>query len=147
MADSFSSILDRPLETAERPKPTPTGTYTAMILPEYKIDKSTKQQTDYVEYKFKLLQPHDDVDQEELAAIKNGIQSREMRKSFYLTEDSLYRLTAFLDCAGVEWKGKSPRQFISEAPGHQVNLQVIHKPTADKQGLFADISDNGFSAV
>ena len=65
---NFSNILDKPATDVERPRPLPVGTYLTVIqgLPRY--DKSSKKQTDFVEFTHQIVSALDDVDPDELAA-------------------------------------------------------------------------------
>jgi hypothetical protein len=141
---SFSSILDQQVEDAERPKPLPAGSYICVIPALPRFDKSSKKQTDFVEF---ALQPLDvltdkdgktDVDVDALEAM-GGLENRTLRATFYITEEAKWRLRKFLEDLGLDVKGKSFHECISESPGCQVVAHVIHEPSADGQSFYATV--------
>ena len=145
---NFGALLDTPGSEIERPKPLPQGTYTTIIqgLPRY--DKSSKKQTEFVEFTHKFLAAGDDVDEESLTealtkpdgSVKQ-LTEVTMRNTFYLVENALWRLKDFLGHAGIDTteEGKSLRNWIEETPGRQVGVFVQHVPTQDGSGTFAQI--------
>lgn len=144
-APSFSSILDRPSNTIERPKPLPVGTYLAMCKGLPREDKSTKKQTPFVEFTMQLLQAADDVDPESLSAILNGkaISDITMKNTFYLTEDAAWRLQKFLENdLEIDGGDTSLRQMISASPGKQCLVSIKHEASQDGTTVFARITDS-----
>jgi hypothetical protein len=136
---NFTSILDRPMSTAERPKPLPVGTYLCVVDGQPKFDQSKQKKTDFVEFTLKVLQPQDDVDAEAVAELKDGVQGKTLRATYYLTEDALWRLKEFLGHLGIE-EGTGFRDAISQAPGNQVLASVRHRASQDGQAVFAEIA-------
>lgn len=134
---TFTSILDRQSSEIERPKPIPVGTYTGIVkgLPRY--DKSSKKQTEFVEFNIELQSAEDDVDAEALATL-GGIAGKSTKDTYYLTEDAAWRLKEFLDNLGIEDEG-TLRSRIEEAPGKQIKLFIKHEPSQDGQSVFARI--------
>lgn len=132
---TFSAILDRPAQDIKRPPPMPTGTYIWVVkgLPEF--GKSSKKQTDQVQFTVVALQALDDVDQEQLAEV-GGCVDKSTTITFYITEKSAYRLTEFLrDDLMIDEEGKSTRHMIDESPGKQFLGHVKHTPSADGKGI------------
>jgi hypothetical protein len=134
---NFGALLDTPSSEVERPKPLPAGSYTAVVhgLPRY--DKSTKKQTEFVEFTLNLLAAGDDVDEGELKEM-GGFAGKTMRATYYITDTALWRLKDFLDHLGIEDEG-SLRQRIEEAPGKQVGIFIKHEPSQDGTTFFAQI--------
>lgn len=145
--NTFTSILDRPSNTIEPPKLLPVGTYLWAVKGQPREDKSTKQQTDFVEFTLQLLQVGEDVDQQEFdAALTNASTGEKkalgditMKNTYYITEAAAYRLTEFLDHCGAGDDTMSPRQRMSMTPGCQVLASIVHKPSQDGKKLFANI--------
>ena len=134
---TFGSILDRKSSEVERPRPLPVGNYLCQVkgLPTY--DKSTKKHTEYVEFSMVPIQALDDVDQEQLAEV-GGLAGKTIDATFYLTEKSIWRLTEFLNDCGVEEDDLSIRQRVEQSPGCQVICTIIHEPSRDGKGVYAN---------
>lgn len=150
--NTFTSILDRPSNSIEKPKPLPVGTYLFLTQGQYKQDKSTKKQTEYVEFSCKILQAGEDVDQEALdlaltnpnTGEKKALSEVIMKNTYYLTEASAWRLTQFLDhLVGEDSADQSVRQRLSLTPGRQFLGSVVHEQQGES--IFAKI--NGTAPV
>lgn len=134
---TFTDILDRPATDFERPKPLPMGTYVMLIKGLPRFDKSSKKQTPFVEFMCDIVSAGDDVDEEALAEM-GGIAGKQMKATFYTTEEATYRLREFLGHCGLdEAEYGSLRQMIEAAPGSQFFGTIIHEATQDGQGVFA----------
>lgn len=127
---TFASILDKPASEIERPKPLPQGSYTAVVAGMPRFDKSTKKQTDFVEFTLNLLAAGEDVDAEELVAA-GGVEGKSRKATFYLTEQSGYRLKEFLEHCGVLEEGGTMRKAIDSTPNCQVGITIRHEPSQD----------------
>lgn len=136
---NFASILDKPSSEVERPKPLPVGTYLWAVNGMPRYDKSSKKQTEFVEFTLNCLGAGEDVDQEALAAM-GGFQGKQMKATYYLTENSLWRLKEFLDHCGIDPEG-SLRQRVEQAAGCQVVGQITHEASQDGQSVFARLGN------
>lgn len=145
---NFGALLDKPASEVERPKPAPVGTYATTIQGLPRFDKSTKKQTEYVEFTHKFIQAMDDVDEEALTAYltspdgsKRNLSDVTMKNTYYLTENSLWRLKDFLKHCGfdVDSGEDSLRQMIEETPGKQVGVYITHTASANGESVFANI--------
>ena len=143
---NFGSILDKPASEAERPPAMPAGTYLGVVQGLPRKDKSSKKQTDFIEYNIKLLKPYEnedgetDVDADELKAM-GGIKDKEMKLTFYITEKSEYRHKEFLeDDLGLDIEGKSHWEAAQEAAGQQLLVFVKQTPREDGKGMFSEIA-------
>ena len=136
-APNFGSILDRAPSEIEKPKPLPQGSYITQIVGQPRFDKSSKKQTEYVEFTHKLLSALDDVDEDELKAL-GGVKDKVMKNTFYLTESAAWRLKEFLEHCGIE-EGDSLREMIEETPGKQVGIFVGHEASQDGTSVFARV--------
>lgn len=134
---NFSALLNKPMTEVERPKPLPQGSYTCVVkgLPRY--DKSSKKQTDFVEFILQPLAAGEDVDDEALQAM-GGFVNKTIKATYYLTEDSLFRLKDFLTHLGIEEEGNFT-QAIDQTPGKQVIAFIKHRASEDGQSVFAEL--------
>lgn len=127
----FASVLDTPIEDIERPKPIPVGSYVCMVKGQPRIDKSKNKGTEFSEFTLQILEPCNDVDENELEEM-GGIQEKTIRATFYHTAASAYRLKDFLSHCGVEFaSGATVRQLIAEAAGKSVIAHVKHDIQSD----------------
>ena len=134
----FNALLDKQVDKAERPKPTPAGTYTFAVK-KHEFGESKQKKTPYVEFTVGLIAPGQDVDQAELSQVENWNQ-REMRLTFYLTEDSLFRLREFSEHCGLDISGKTFSQIIPDLTGCQFTGMVEHQVSTRNPGdVFANI--------
>lgn len=147
---SFAPILDRAPTEIDRPKPLPTGTYATLIQGQPRYDKSSKKQTDFVEFTHKFLSAGEDVDADALKeALTSGdgnvknLSDVTMKNTFYLTENSTWRLKDFLERLGYDVSDESStlRQMCDDAAGKQVGAVVIHEASQDGKAIFARIGD------
>lgn len=146
---SFTSILDTPVSSVERPKPMPVGQYVWIVQGQPKFDKSSKKQTDFVEFTLKCSEALDTVDSDQLdewLTKKDGTKSKladaTKTLTFYLTESALWRLKDFLTHCGVaeEDTDESLKQLIAETAGCQVIGTIRHEPFQSGDGIRAVIS-------
>lgn len=151
MSDAnFTSILDKPAELLEAPKPVPVGTYLAIIAGPGVMDKVGQNQTDVVKYPVKLMQPQADVD---VAALNDSLTMKDgttkslsdikMSWDMFLTEASAHIVRDTLrDKLGIEDTGRTLRQMIAEAVGKQLYVSIKHGLTkGDNPRVFATIAD------
>lgn len=143
---NFSSILDRPASEIERPKPLPPGTYLTILqgLPRY--DKSAKKQTEFIEFKHKITQAGEDVDEDALKEA-GGLEDKTVNNTFYLTEDAAWRLRKFLEDCGFDFSDGSVtlREAAEQSANSEVYITIGHEPSQDGQSVFARIK--GTAAV
>lgn len=134
---NFGALLDKAPSEVERPKPLPEGSYlwTVQGLPEY--GKSSKKQTEQVAFNVSCAQAGPDVDQESLAEM-GGIANKTQKLTFYITENSLYRLKEFLEHCEIE-EGASLRAMIDETVNCQFVGYIKHEASNDGESIFARI--------
>lgn len=143
---NFASILDAPITEAERPPAIPTGDYILVISGNPRRDKSTRNQTDYIEYSLKILSAVDGTyDEDELKEFEESqgkISGKETKKTFYITEKSGYRHKEFIiDDLGLEMgPDKSHWEAAQEAVGHQFLGHYTKKPSDDGKGWFSELT-------
>ncbi len=139
---NFASILDESPTEIIRPEPLPEGTYLAVVgMPRY--DKSSKKKTDFVEFPLRLINAGPDVDDESLAqALGDGkLNDKEMKITFYLTEDAKYRLDEFHRDCGVDIEVPASRRARNEACVNQeVRVHIKHSSSEDGTRIYANAS-------
>ena len=149
MATQFAPILDRPPTEFDRPLPLPAGTYSTVIQGQPRYDKSAKKQTEFVEFTHKFISAGEDVDEEELTkaltkadGTTKNLTDVTMRNTFYITENSVWRLREFLNNCGLDANNAdaSLRELVEETPNQQVGVYVSHVPSQDGQSIFANIT-------
>lgn len=153
MNETFTSILDRPVASTEKPRPMPVGHYLCVVKGQPKQDVSSKKKTPYVEFTLQPLQAAEDVNPEDLAATLTSkatgevkpLSAKEFRATYYLTEDALWRLKDFLEHCGIEAGEGSYSQAIAGTPGCQVLVNIRHRPSEDGTSIFAEVG--GTAAV
>lgn len=91
---SFADLANTKVGEVEPPKLIPTGHYEALFTKPAAETKSRQKGTLGAKFPLKLVAPTDDVDQEALAAM-GGLPDKEYDFTFWLTPDSLFRLTDF----------------------------------------------------
>lgn len=122
---NFNAILDKQVESAERPKPMPTGTYT-FIVKSHTFDESSQKKTPFVRFMCSPMAPGEDVDPAALAEIENWNQ-KEMKLDFYLTDDAIYRLREFAEQCGIGISGRTFADIIPELTNTQFLGEVGHE--------------------
>ncbi len=140
MAEKFADILDSAPSDNDRPKPLPQGSYVCLVKGLPKYDKSAKKGTPYVEFTLKPLSAGEDVDAEDLAAM-GGFENKTIRATYYITEESVFRLNDFLAHCGLESDGEATRrQLIDQTPGCQVIAFIKHEASEDGQSVYAKLA-------
>lgn len=134
----FTSLLEKRLDDVEAPALLPQGSY-IMTIAGYRTGESAKKKTPYVEFDLKISSAMDDVDQEELAKVKN-LQDKTIKTQFYLNEDALFRLKDFCKKTGVPTEGKSFTEILSEIAGAQLIGIVNHRVNPENTDqVFAEV--------
>lgn len=145
---NFTSILDKPADSLEAPKPVPVGTYLALISGPEAYSKVGQNQTDLVKWPVKLIQPQADVDMaalNEALSLKDGTTKSlgdiKLTYDQFLTEASAFMVRDFLqNVLDIAPEGKTLRQMISEALGKQMLVTIKHGLTkGDNPRVFATI--------
>ena len=135
---SFEQILGKRSADVEKPKPTPAGTYIAVVTGQPKKGEVGADKTDIFDYDLKLLQPLEDVNMEELEACGGLSNLSTMRARFFLTEKAAYRLKDFCTACGVEEGDLSLGQRAAMVVGHQVKVLVEQSPSQDGTTIYSN---------
>ena len=135
---NFESILSQEVQTAERPKAAPVGTYICNVK-DHTFDSSSRKQTPYVRYGLTPMVAEDDVDPDALEEY-GGLEGKSLRIDFYLTPDAVYRLREFLEeHLHINCDGRTFAETIPEAVGQQVKVHVTHTISDDGKQTYANI--------
>jgi len=137
---NFASILDAAPTEVSRPKPVPTGTYLCVVTGAPRYDKSSKKQTDFVEFQLRPINCFDDVDEEDLEAA-GGIDGKMFRATFYLTEDAVWRLDEFHTHCGLDLDPDTSRRSRNDdVINSEVLVYIKHSTSQDGQTKYAEIA-------
>lgn len=129
----FSSILNKKVNEVEAPVQLPVGSYLLQVL-QYTFGTSQKQQTPYIKFEFGVVSANEDVDPEQLAKVKN-LQERRLNATFYITEDSLFRIKDFCEKCGLDVSGdQTLNEMIPQTIGTQVNGILKAEQATDGSG-------------
>ena len=134
---NFKDLLAKPAETFEAPKPLPVGTYTALIAG-HTFGESRQKKTPFVEFTFRPMSAHPDVDPQALADY--GSVLKEMKMQFYLTEEAVFRIRTLAEKLGINIK-LSLAEVIENCVNKMVNISVSHTQSQDGKSIYANISD------
>lgn len=133
---NFGSLLDTQADEIEKPKPRPEGSYLWVIKGMPRFDKSSKKQTEFVEFTLACQAAGEDVDADALAEA-GGIEDYTTRATYYLTEGSIWRLKEFLEHCGVEVEGRTLREALDDTPNCTVGGYIRHEASQDGESIFA----------
>jgi hypothetical protein len=135
-APNFASILDESPTEVSAPQPAPQGTY-VFVVSNPRYDKSTKKGTDFVEFPVRAIAAESDVDEAELEEA-GGLDAINLRATFYLTEDAVYRLDEFHSHCGIDLEDGTSRRSRNDAVVNaEVRGFVKHEPSQDGTRIFA----------
>ena len=140
MTVNFNDILNRQAGTAEKPKPLPGGTWLFSIK-SHRFDTSTKKGTPFVEFTLAPTAPDSDVDTDHLTKVPNW-KDKELRLTYYFTEDALWRLDQFLnEHLSLSLEGRPYAAVIPETTGRQFRGFVTHvQSQKDQETWYAEIN-------
>jgi hypothetical protein len=124
---SFEEILKKPTSEIKSPPPFPAGHYHCVVdgLPEH--GQSRVKQTDYLRFKYKILQAQEDVDQR--AVLEQQVVGKHLTQDFYVTDNMVTQnmLKEFLkDTLGIDDADgkKSLEEMIPESQNCQLVVEV-----------------------
>lgn len=143
MATDLSNLLSKKADEIEKPKPLPVGHY-GWLVGAYKAVTSAKKGTPGLEFEVTPFEAKDDVDQELLAEVKEPFK-RARRLTFWLTEDSLYRLVDFLRILGIDTEGKEIVEILPDTQSTQFIAPIKHE-MGDNGEVFPRLDDSKLSA-
>lgn len=141
----LSHLLGKKASDVEKPKPFPVGHYLWTVTG-FEVVESSKKKTPGIQFDTQMTEPMDDVDEDELAAVKEPTK-RKQRLTFWVTEDSLWRLKEFLTTLGVaeEDDERSIEEMIPECQGATFIARIQHETMQDSSDIIAKIDDRSIS--
>lgn len=137
MTVNFNELLSTPLDTIERPKPLPAGTFEGVIA-RHEFGESNTKKTPFVRFWVQPTAVGEDVDQSLMEGI--DLSKKILRREYYLTADALFRLKSFLESIGVSTTGRSLGEAIPDSTNARVLVQVTQR-TADNGDIYNDVGD------
>lgn len=124
---SFEDILNKPTEDVNAPPVLPQGPYHTIVVGLPERGESSQKKTPSLIFKHKIVAPMDGVDEEALGLIEDGVVGKEMKNTFYITENSAFMLKDFLAHCGIDLDGKTMSQAIDEVPNREVIIFIKHE--------------------
>lgn len=124
----FSKLLQKPVTSAERPKPKAPGTYLGIIT-KSEFGESQQKKTPYVRFHIGNVAPGPEVDMAMNAANNIDLSKWTPHRDYFLTEDALYRLREFIESCGIAVEGRSFNETIPEVKGKPVQFEVVNTPS------------------
>lgn len=137
---NFESILDKAPSDIKPPEAYPVGEYLCTVRGMPRYDKSTKKETEFVEYTLIINQAMESVDADDLAAIEGGIVGKPIKATYYLTNASLYRLKEFFEHCGLDVEGaESLRELMDQPNGCSVVASIGHEASKDGKRTYSKL--------
>jgi hypothetical protein len=136
----FSKLLSKSADEISKPKPLPVGTYSGVVQKYEYLEAKNENKTPYVRLTLGVTSPSDDVDQDDLAHA-GDISKKTLRKDYYLTEDSQYRIKELAEGCGIPTSGRSLGEFIPDLKNAQVLISVTHRSSQDGTEIYADVGN------
>ena len=145
-APNFASILDDSPDHVDQPKARPEGPY-IFTVGSATYGKSKQKGTPFVEFPLRAIAAEDGVDPDALEEA-GGIEGFKTKVTFYLTEDSVFRLDLFHEHCGIDLSTdkSSRRQRNDTVLNAQVLGIVEHEYPKDEVGN-ADTTKEPFVRV
>lgn len=138
---SFEEILKRKASEVKPPQAYPVGTYHCLVDGPPTPGKSSQKQTDFLQYKFKILSPMQDVDQ--AAYVEQQIAGKLISADYYITDAAVWRLKEMLvDHLGIDpgaegsAQEKEITELIAESLGKQLLVKLKHELSQDGKRVF-----------
>lgn len=136
MSSTFRALLQGATDQVERPRALANGHYIGTIKTN-EFGTSSQKQTPYVRF---LLTPEEETDDVEAGANEGiNLANKEMRKDFYITPASLYRLSDFLDAVLGQQSGLSFDERIPQTRSVRVLFHVTSRTSEDGKETYNDV--------
>lgn len=139
MALDFSKLLSKPMDSVEKPKPLPAGTFLGVIS-KYEFGESKDKKTPYVRFFLNLTGPGPDIEASSVEGI--DFSKKQLRRDYFLTDDAMYRLKDLLQSVGIPTAGRTFDESIPDTLNCQVIIEVTQRnnPT-DPTQIFNDVGN------
>jgi hypothetical protein len=138
IATDFRSLLAKPADSIEKPKPLPAGTYTGTIN-KYEYGKSKEKKTPYVRYFLQINEAGEDVDPVELDGV--DLSKKQLRRDYYLTDDAEYRVKELWESCGIDGTGRSLGEILPDLIGCSVIIEVTQRNSEDGLTTYNDVGN------
>lgn len=130
---SFEEILTKPASEIKAPDALPVGTYHCIVEGPPEQGKSSQKGTDYLEFKFKIMSPMDDVNAAEAA--EQQVVGKIIRQQYYITDGASWRIVEFLrDSLGIP--ETNIKEMMMQAPNKSVLVKLRHEASPDGKRRF-----------
>lgn len=127
----FSALLRKPAGEAKRPKALPIGDYQGVVK-SHEVGDNNKNHTPYVRFGIVLTGWPDEFTQADIPE-DTDLSKRQLRKDFFLTDDSLWRLDEFIRSCGVEPAGRVYEEVVPELVGQPIKVEIKHYRNAQDE--------------
>src|ERR1700735_317700 len=135
---SLRDLMTQPTDSFERPKALPEGHYLGTILG-FEFGKSRNKGTDFIRVAMRIDGLGDDIDEVDVKGI--DLSRRELRRDFFITPNSMYRLGDFLDAVLGAQPGKNADERLPDIKGTSVLMQVTQRPAEnDPETVYNDVN-------
>jgi hypothetical protein len=134
---SLEEILKKPSGEIKPPEAFPVGTYHCLIDGPPTPGLSSQKQTPFLQFKFKILTPMQDVDAAKAAEMQ--VVGKTISSDYYITDAAAWRLNEMLvDHLGLDnSNGDTPlEQLVAAAPGQQILVKLKHEQSQDGKRVF-----------
>ena len=133
----FSQLLSQPVDSFERPKPIPAGTYHGRITTFSVKEAQNEKKTPFVRLDLSLDSAGDDIDPSAMEGIE--LAKRPQHVDYYLTPDSQYRIRELMEGLGITIIGRSLNETLPELTNQSVLISIVQRPNKDGTALFANV--------
>lgn len=137
MPVNFAGILNKPADSIKKPPLLPPGSYHGYIK-SYAYNESREKHTPQLDLQIGFTGPGDGIDPADLDGI--DLAKRQLRKTFYLTDDSLWRLTEFMASCGINLHGRLVSECVPDLASAQVLVEVTQGMSQRTNEPFNDVS-------
>lgn len=137
---NLNDLLAAPADSFKRPVALPEGTYYG-IIQDFGSGISEKKKTPFIEFSVRLTHAHEDVDLSDYLGTEGAkpINERQMKHTFWMTDNSTFRLTEFIKSLGLDTANRTLGELITNCANQPVVLSVLQKPTKDGEGYFNEV--------
>lgn len=142
---NFQHLLSTPVDSVEKPKPLPTGTYQGLIKSFEFLEAKNDKKTPYVRFMLAFHTPGADIDTDELGKALGEKKLGDITKSkdFYLTPDAMWRLKDLIVALGIDTAGRGFDSTIPECVNQPVLIEVGQRNSPNGEEIFNDINKLG----
>ncbi len=127
MAKDFKSLLSTPLDSVERPKHAPAGTYHGHIT-KYALDeKAPFGKTDkepIIRFNILLTGPTEGIDPELLEGVDLAKISARLTRDMFLGKDDMYRVKDLIESYGHDTTGRQLDAFLDDLVGEPALIEI-----------------------